>query len=204
MWIVRKLWRFCLVGVAVAGMGACTAYPDAPTAPDGVDAVYTIGPLDVLEVFVWGDPELSRQVVVRPDGRISTPLIQDMLAAGKTPSDLSEDLAEALLPFIQDPLVTVIVSSFAGPVEEQIRIIGEVNNPTSVPYRRNLTLMDIMLAAGGLTEYADGNGALLVRGRGDDRQTYRVRIEDLLRDSDIDANVAVLPGDVIMVPEALL
>lgn len=202
--IARKSWRAIVVGLTGLVLVACATHPDAPASPDGDGGVYIIGPLDTIEVFVWGDPDLSRQVTVRPDGRISTPLVADMQAAGKTPGTLSDDIAEALRPYVQDPLVTVIVNDFAGPVEQQIRVVGEVNKPAALPYRRNLTVLDIMLAVGGLTEFADGNRAVLIRGKGETRQTYRVRLEDLLRDSDIDANVGLLPGDVIMVPETFL
>lgn len=204
MSIARTLWRTCGVAVMGLAMVACTTYPDAPAEPAGGDDIYIIGPLDQLEIFVWGDTELSRQVIVRPDGRLSTPLIQDMLAAGKTPSELSDDLADALTPYIQEPLVTVIVNGFSGPVDRQVRVVGAVNAPTDLPYRRDLTVLDVMLDVGGLTEFADGNAAILIRGEGEARKTYRVRLDDLLKDSDIDANVAVLPGDIIMVPEALL
>lgn len=187
-----------------ATLAACSSYPDAPVDPGADPSIYTIGALDRLEIFVWGDTELSRQVTVRPDGRISTPLLSDMVAAGKTPAELSSDITEALRPYIQEPLVTVIVNDFTGPLDKQIRVVGEAASPTAVPYRQNMTLIDVMLAVGGLTPFADGNGALLVRGKGEARETYRVRLEDLLKDSDIDANVALLPGDIILIPEALL
>jgi polysaccharide export outer membrane protein len=202
--IARKSWRAIVASLTGLALVACASHPDAPASPEDDSGVYVIGPLDTVEVFVWGDPDLSREVTVRPDGRISTPLVSDMQAAGKTPGALSDDIAAALRPYIQDPLVTVIVGGFAGPVEQQIRVVGEVNEPAALPYRRNLTLLDVMLTVGGLTEFADGNRAVLVRGEGDTRKTYRVRLEDLLRDSDIDANVGLLPGDVIMVPETFL
>ncbi|WP_421708502.1 XrtA/PEP-CTERM system exopolysaccharide export protein [Algihabitans sp.] len=204
---LSHLHLFILAALAM-GLAACgPTYPDARDAPvDIADEVpeYVIGPLDTVEVFVWRSPELSREVPVRPDGRISTPLNPDMLAAGKTSSQLSEDIAEALRPFVQEPIVTVIVRSFGGPLDDQIRVVGEAQTPVAIPYRANMTLLDVMIEVGGLTEFAAGNRAVLIRGRGDERVTYRLRLEELLRDGEVEANVAVLPGDIVLIPESFL
>jgi polysaccharide export outer membrane protein len=203
----NKLCRAGLAALALSMLAACgPQYPDASEAPLTVaeQPEYVIGPLDTLDVFVWRSPELSSTVPVRPDGRISTPLNPDMRAAGKTPTQLSADIEEALLPFVQDPTVTVIVREFGGPLEERIRVVGEAQTPIAIPYRDNMTVLDVMIEVGGLTEFAAGNRAVLIRGRGDDKQTYNLRLEDLLRDGEIGANVAVLPGDIILIPESFL
>jgi polysaccharide export outer membrane protein len=138
---------------------------------------------------------------VRPDGRISTPLVEDLPAAGRNPSDLSRDLEKALGKFIRDPVVTVIVTGFQGPYSEQIRIVGEASRPQALPYRQNMTMLDVMIAVGGLTDFADGNGAVLVRGSEAGKQ-YSVRLRDLVRRGDISANVPVRPGDVLIIPQS--
>jgi polysaccharide export outer membrane protein len=163
-----------------------------------------IGPLDELTIFVWRNPELGAKVQVRPDGRITTPLITDMPAVGKTPSMLAEDLKLQLSQYIQDPLVSVIVNKFAGTYSQQVRIVGATEKPASIPYRANMTLLDAMIAVGGLSEYAAGNRAKLVRF---DKQTgrqreYAVRLGDLLKKGDTAANVMLMPGDVIIIPES--
>jgi len=175
-----------------------TAEEVAATAPD-----YLIGPLDQLEVFVWRAPELSTKVTVRPDGRISTPLVEDMVAAGKTPSQLSDDLEKALLQYVKAPEVTVIVSDFTSTFDQQVRVLGEAQKPIALPYQSGMTVLDVMVAVGGLTEFAAGNKAVLIRGKGDGRKSYRLKLDDLLRKGNITANVPVLPGDVILIPESI-
>ena len=196
--------HFCLVVAAI--LAACTSAPPAPSQPSGSVAEtsqdYKIGPLDTVQVFVRNEPDLSVTVPVRPDGRISTPLIDDMPAAGKTASQLGKDIAEKLRSYVQDPVVTVMVSSFAGPFDQQVRVVGEATKPQAIPYRANMTVLDVMIEAGGLTEFADGNRAVLVRRVNGVEQSYSVRLGDLLKDGDIRANVAVMPGDVIMVPQS--
>lgn len=169
------------------------------TAPD-----YLIGPLDQLEIFVWRAPELSTKVTVRPDGRISTPLVEDMVAAGKTPSVLATDLEGVLREYVRSPEVTVIVSNFSSTYDQQVRVLGEAQQPIALPYQAGMTVLDVMVAVGGLTEFAAGNRAVLIRGQGEDRQSYRLRLNDLLRKGNISANVPVLPGDVILIPESAL
>jgi polysaccharide export outer membrane protein len=155
-----------------------------------------------VQIFVRNEPDLSVTVPVRPDGRISTPLIDDMVAAGKTASQLGKDIAEQLRTYVQDPVVTVMVSSFAGPFDQQVRVVGEATKPQAIPYRANMTVLDVMIEAGGLTEFADGNRAVLVRRTGGSEESYNVRLGDLIKDGDIKANVAVRPGDVIIIPQS--
>ncbi|MBY0420908.1 MAG: polysaccharide export protein [Parvularculaceae bacterium] len=163
---------------------------------------YLIGPQDNLEVFVWRAPELSTKVTVRPDGRMSTPLVNDMVAAGKTPSQLAKDIEGALKEYVKSPQVTVIVSQFNSTFDQQVRVLGEAQKPTALPYQSGMTVLDVMVAVGGLTEFAAGNRATLIRGKGEDKQSYRLRLDDLLRKGRISANVPVLPGDVILIPES--
>jgi len=163
---------------------------------------YVIGPLDTLNIFVWRHPELSENVPVRPDGRISVPLIEDMTATGKTPTQLGSDLGKELEKFVQDPVVTVIVTGFNGPYDRQIRVIGEAAHPQAIPYRDNMTVLDAMIAVGGLTQYAAGNSASVVRRVNGKETEYRVKLSDLLQDGDIRANATLLPGDVIIIPQS--
>jgi polysaccharide export outer membrane protein len=163
--------------------------------------LYKIGALDTLNVVVWRNPELSATVTVRPDGRISIPLVENVVAAGKQPGDLSREVEAALSKFIRDPVVTVIVNNFQGVSTEQIRIVGEAAKPQSVAFRQNMTLLDVMIQAGGLTDYADGNGAVLVRGA-EQSKPYSIRLKDLLKRGDISANVEIKPGDIIIIPQS--
>lgn len=166
---------------------------------------YVIGPLDQLNIFVWRNPELSTKVQVRPDGRITTPLISDMPAVGKTPAMLADDLKLALGEYIKDPIVSVIVENFSGTYSQQIRVVGASEKPASLPYRANMTVLDAMIAVGGLSEFASGNRSRLVRY---DKQTgrqreYRIRLGDLLKNGDVSANVRLEPGDVIIIPQSM-
>ncbi len=174
------------------------ATSDAATSPD-----YLLGPLDQLEIFVWRAPELSTKVSVRPDGRISTPLVEDMNAAGKTPTQLAKDLERVLGKYVKSPQVSVIVSNFTSTFDQQVRVLGEAQKPIALPYQSGMTVLDVMVAVGGLTEFAAGNKSVLIRGKGEERQSYRLRLDDLLRKGNITANVPVLPGDVILIPESL-
>jgi polysaccharide biosynthesis/export protein len=166
---------------------------------------YVIGPMDSLQVFVWNNKDLSATVQVRPDGRITTPLINDMPAVGKTPAMLADDLKYALSEYIKDPVVSVIVQNFNGTFSQQIRVVGATEKPASIPYRANMTVLDAMISVGGLSEFAAGNRARLVRY---DRRTgkqseYKVRLGDLLKNGDISANVKLEPGDVIIIPTSM-
>ena len=195
-----------LAGVVImAGLfaGCAQKPPDAGTlpAPKG-DYEYIIGPGDNLNIFVWRNPELSRGVPVRPDGKISVPLVENLVAAGKTPSELAREIEEVLSTYIKEPLVTVIIGGFEGVYSTQVRVVGEATQPQSLPYRDQMTLLDVMIAVGGLTEFADGNRARIVRSVDGESHTAFVRIEDLIDEGDISANVAIAPGDVIIIPEA--
>ncbi|RDI03705.1 XrtA/PEP-CTERM system exopolysaccharide export protein [Caldimonas thermodepolymerans] len=185
----------------LAGCGSIGNYPPAPAVVDAPDHRYKIGALDTLNIVVWRNPELSTTVTVRPDGRISTPLVEDVMAAGRDPADLARELEKVLSKYIRDPVVTIVVSGFQGTFSEQIRIVGEAARPQAVPYRQNMTILDVMIQAGGLTDFADGNGAVLVRGAEGGKQ-YSLRLNDLLKRGDISANVGVMPGDIIIVPQS--
>ncbi len=194
---------FVALAVLVA-LTACSDLEGLPPAEPGFDHQapdYQIGPGDNLEVFVWRNPEISTGVTVRPDGRISIPLLEDQEVAGKTPSEVSRELESEFSVFIKDPLVTVIVNSFVGVFDQTIRVVGQAQQPRSIPYRANMTLLDVMIAVGGLTEFAAGNNSTLIRVIGDEQKQYRVRLDDLLKDGEISANVAVLPGDIVIIPE---
>lgn len=183
-------------------LAACaTRYPPAPATASSADYRYVIGPLDTVNVIVWRNPELSLSVPVRPDGRITTPLVEDIPALGRNPAELARDLEKALAKYIRDPVVTVLVTSFAGSSNETIRIVGEALKPQAVPYRQNMTLLDVIITAGGLTDFADGNKAVLVRGSENSKQ-YSVRLGDLVRRGDISANVEMRPGDVLIIPQS--
>ena len=183
-------------------LAACaTTYPPAPRTAGGPDFEYQIGPLDAVNVIVWRNPELSLAVPVRPDGKITTPLVDDLPAIGKTPSMLARDIEKALGKYIRDPVVTVIVTSFAGPASEQIRVIGEAAKPQVLPYRKDMTLLDVMIAVGGLTDFADGNHATISRA-GEGGKSYGVRLQDLVKRGDISANVEMRPGDILVIPQS--
>jgi polysaccharide export outer membrane protein len=163
---------------------------------------YRIAPGDTVQVFVWRNPEVSTSVPVRPDGLLSAPLLEELPAAGKTPSELARDIEEKLSVYLRDPLVTVIVNGFVGTYKDKIRVVGEASAPKALLYRDAMTLLDVMIAVGGLTNFADGNRAALVRIEGDSQVEYRVRLDDLIRDGDISANVDMRPGDILIIPEA--
>ncbi len=195
-----------LAAAAVLALGACGGNSNLPAVADvepGSVPLYVIGPGDDLDIFVWRNPELSISVPVRPDGRISVPLLEDLVAAGKTATELSREIEQNLGQFVQNPLVTVIVTGFVGNYTEQVRIVGEATNPQSLPYRSRMTLLDAMIAVGGLTGFAAGNRATLVRTVGGEQKQYRLRLADLIKDGDITANADLLPGDVIIIPESI-
>lgn len=171
----------------------------ATTAPD-----YVIGPGDALSVFVYRSPELSADLPVRPDGRISLPLVPDIEAAGKTPTRLAKDIEGRLQEYVREPNVTVMVRSFIGPTNRQIRVVGEATQPKAIPYREGMSVLDVMIESGGLTRYAAGNRAEIIRRdpNGGAARTLRVRLSDLLRDGDISQDVQMQPGDTLIIPQA--
>lgn len=209
MKIVRSApWRPALLAVLliVAGCGnprtaGVTTLPEEP--PRVPTAQYVIGPGDQLSVFVYQSPQLSLpSIPVRPDGRISMPLVSDIVAAGKTPSQLGSELAKELTKYVRDPIVTVMVTGFVGPLDRQVRVIGEATDPTAIPYRAQLTVLDVMIQTRGLTRFAAGNRAIIVRRRGQQQETIPVRLSDLIRDGDISQNVEMQPGDTLIIPQS--
>ena len=196
--------------VLVVGTAGCSTVErlfsggrdDAPNGVTGSEYTYKIGPGDSLNVFTWRNPELSASVLVRPDGKFTTPLVEDLQASGKTTSALAREIEKKLSEYIRDPLVTVTVGGFIGEASEQIRVVGEATKPQAIPYRKDMSVLDVMIITGGLTEFAAGNRASIVRHSGGEHQQYRVRLDDLLKDGDIAANVAMEPGDILIIPEA--
>lgn len=171
-----------------------------PTASE--EASYLIGPGDKLNVFVWQNPDLSVNVPVRPDGRISIPLLQDVEAAQKTPTQLADEIRQGLSAYLREPHVTVIVTDFVGPYSRQVRVIGEAAEPKAIPYRTDMSVLDVMIAVGGLTQFAAGNRAVIVRKTSEEKRELAVRLDDLLKDGDMSANVPVMPGDVLVIPQS--
>jgi polysaccharide biosynthesis/export protein len=202
--IVSRLLRVLAAGLAGALLFGCTTitYPPAPVAAASPDYNWLIGPGDSVNIVVWRNPELSMSVPVRPDGKIATPLVEDLPAIGKDATTLARDIEKALAKYIRDPVVTVIVTGFVGPYSEQIRVIGEASKPQVLPYKQKMTVLDVMIAVGGLTDFADGNGATILRTADGSRQ-YSVRLKDLIRRGDITANVEMKPGDVLIIPQSL-
>jgi polysaccharide biosynthesis/export protein len=198
----NQLLRLIAALFAIVVLAGCAMnrYPPAPASAETADYSYKIGPLDSVNIIVWRNPELSTTVPVRPDGKISTALVTDMQAAGLTPQELATALQGQFTKYIRDPVVSVVVTAFQGAASEQIRVIGEATRPQAIPYRQGMTLLDVMIQVGGLTDFADGNGAVLVRGKENGKQ-YSVRLKDLLKRGDISANVDVRPGDVLVVPQ---
>ena len=183
---------------------ATTDYPplEGGPAPAQLTPDYIIGAGDSVNIFVWRNPELSSSVTVRPDGKITTPLVEDVPASGKTPTQLARDMEKELSVYVKNPVVTVMVGGFIGPYTEQIRVVGQASNPMALPYRDQMTLLDLMIAVGGLTEFAAGNKAIVVRVIDGEWQQFGVRIDDLINGADISANTYVLPGDILIIPES--
>lgn len=202
--------KYTFIFITTAFLSACNTLNTNPGAEDATSYVdsaapgsyeYKIGPGDTLDIFVWRNPDVSTQdVPVRPDGRISAPLVDSLMASGKTPSELAGDIETILAEFIRDPLVTVTVKEITGGVDQLVRVIGEVTTPGAIPYTQNMTVLDVMLAVGGLTEFAAGNKTKLVRAGGSE---FTIRLDDLLKAGQVSANVPVLPGDVLIIPESL-
>lgn len=187
----------------LALIGCGTVYPPAPAQPEqAVETGYLIGPGDGINVVVWRNPELSMSVPVRPDGTITTPLVEDLPASGRTGTQLARSIEKALEKYIQNPVVTVIVTGFVGPYSQQIRVIGEAAKPQALPYRENMTLLDVMIAVGGITDFAAGNKASILRSAGGKSEQLGVRLIDLIKGGDLSANVAMRPGDVLVIPQS--
>ncbi len=202
--LLRATIMFSLVAT-IAFLSACASH--YPRLEGGAPSVtqtpeYIIGPGDTVNIFVWRNPELSDTVPVRPDGRVTTPLVEDVPAAGKTPTQLARDMEKALATYVKNPVVTVIVTSFSGPFNQQIRVVGQAAKPQALPYRDKMSLLDVMIAVGGVNQYGAGNKATIVRMVKGQRQQFHVRIDDLLNNGDMSANVDMLPGDILIIPEA--
>ena len=199
-----KSAKYILVSLLISfsiAISGCISIPDAPNVEPLSEFTYIIGPGDTLEMFVWGNPEISRSVTVRPDGKISFPLVEEMPASGKTSYQLAREIEKELAKFIRDPLVTIILGGGIGPYSEQIRVIGQASKPQAVAYKENMSLLDLIIQVGGLGQYASGNRSIIIRKVNGIQQEFRVRIEDLIDGGDISANVNVLPGDILIIPE---
>lgn len=197
------LARCAVLGLIASAISACStsgALAPAPVTAATSGYNYIIGPGDSLNIIVWRNPELSMSVPVRPDGKMSTPLVEAMEVQGKTSQDVAREVEKALSRYVRDPVVTVVVTSFVGPYSEQIRVVGEAAKPQFLPYKQKMTLLDVMIAVGGLTDFADGNAASIVRASEGDKR-YSVRLKDLIKRGDISANVEMKPGDVLIIPQ---
>jgi polysaccharide export outer membrane protein len=198
-----KYSAIVLAAACALALGGCaTRGGQQPVETQVTDSQYLIGPGDAVNIIVWRNPEVSMSVPVRPDGKITTPLVEDLPAAGKTSTALARDIEKALAKYIQQPVVTVVVTNFIGNYSEQIRVIGQATKPQALPYRRDMSLMDVMIAVGGTTEFAAGNRASLIRNVDGKQQRFNVRLDDLIKEGDISANVPMRPGDVLVIPES--
>lgn len=203
-----SLFRRCLCALVagglalLAGCASPPAFPPAPASAAVQDYSYIIGAGDMLNIIVWRNPELSMVVPVRPDGKVAAPLVDEIVAQGKTSTDLARDVEKTLGKYVRDPVVTVLVTSFVGPYSEQIRVVGEAAKPQFLPYKKNMTLLDVMIAVGGLTDFAAGNNASILRTAEGNRQ-YSVRLKDLIKRGDVGANVEMKPGDILIIPQSL-
>lgn len=198
---MSKKSRFLALAVAAVFLSACSSHQPAPALAASSEYNYKIGPGDNLNIVVWRNPELSMTVPVRPDGKISAPLIDDLNAMGKDSTSLARDIEKELGKFIRDPVVTVIVTGFVGPYSEQIRVIGEAAKPQILAYKQKMTILDVMIAVGGITDFADGNRATILRTSENNAQ-YRVRLKDLVKRGDVTANAEMKPGDVLIIPQS--
>ena len=195
--------RLALLGALVSVLAACatSSYPPAPYSASTQDYSYIIGPGDNLNIIVWRNPELSMSVPVRPDGKVTMPLVDELAVQGRNSVDGARDVEKVLGKFVRDPVVTVIVTGFVGPYSEQIRVIGEASRPQFLAYKQKMTLLDVMIAVGGLTDFAAGNSATILRSS-EGTQQYSVRLKDLIRRGDISANVEMKPGDILIIPQS--
>lgn len=206
---VDWLRAICSAAAAAVSMllTACAAWgpahPPAPVSAGLADYSYIVGPGDNLNVMVWRNPELSMAVPVRPDGKISAPLIDELVVQGKNSVEIARDIEKQLAKYVRDPIVTVIVTGFVGPYGEQIRVVGEAAKPQFLPFKQKMTLLDVMIAVGGLTDFAAGNNATILRTSEGNKQ-YSVRLADLIRRGDVSANVEMRPGDILIIPQSLL
>jgi polysaccharide export outer membrane protein len=185
----------------LAGMIAGCSEPQPVNQVVAPNLPYIIGPGDSMGIYVFRNPELSTTAIVAPDGRISLPLVPDIIANGKTAPELSRAIEERLKEYVKEPKVSVIVNGFVGPSSRQVRVIGEATDPLAIPYRDQMTLLDVMIATKGITRFAAGNRAVIIRRYGGPRQVIPVRLSDLVKDGDIDQNVLMAPGDILLIPQ---
>ncbi|MCC6198221.1 MAG: polysaccharide export protein [Burkholderiales bacterium] len=197
----QRITAAALAATVIAMLGCASPYPPAPRDLGNVEYEYIIGPLDSLNIIVWRNPELSLTVPVRPDGKVTTPLVDDVPALGRTPTQLARELEKALGKYIRDPVVTVVVTNFVGPASEQVRVVGEAAKPQVIAYRKNMSVLDVMIQVGGLTDFADGNAASIYR-PSEGGKSYSVRLRDLVKRGDITANVDMRPGDILIIPQS--
>ncbi len=202
--VVSRLFAWLVCGGLSVALTACstTDLPPAPAQAASADYNYIIGAGDNVNIVVWRNPELSGSYPVRPDGKLSAPLVEELVAQGKTSVELARDIEKKLSTYVRDPVVTVIVTSFVGPYSEQIRVVGEAARPLFLPYKQKMTLLDVMIAVGGLTDFADGNRAIIQR-TSDGNKQYAVRLKDLIKRGDPSANVEMRPGDILIIPQGL-
>lgn len=193
-----------MAALAIALLAGCasTTHPAAPPSVANDDYSYIIGAGDSLSIQVWRNPELSMAVPVRPDGKIAAPLVDEMVVQGKTSVQVARELEKQLGKYVRDPVVTVIVTGFIGPYSEQIRVVGEAARPQFLPYKQKMTVLDVMIAVGGLTDFAAGNSATILR-TADGNKQYSVRLKDLIKRGDVSANVEMRPGDILIIPQSL-
>jgi len=201
---IRSLIRVAVTGAAIMALAACGGNPRVPMGErfDEPNYNYVIGPGDTMEIFVWGNTELSTTAIVRPDGKFTTRLVEDLPASGQTPTELARSIEEAYAEYVRQPVVSVIVNGFVGVPEQQVRVVGEATQPMGVPYRQHMTLLDLMIEVGGMTEFAAGNKSVLVRTSNGQQRSYGLRLDDLLRDGDISANLVLMPGDIVIISES--
>lgn len=192
------------IGILCGLIASCSiftaGYPPAPTSAITNDYNYIIGPGDALSITVWRNPELSMAVPVRPDGKLTTPLVDELVVQGKTSVQVAREIEVILGKFVRDPVVTVMVTSFVGPYSEQIRVVGEAAKPQTLPYKSKMTVLDVMISVGGLTDFADGNNATILRTSEGDKR-YSVRLKDLVKRGDFSSNVEMKPGDILIIPQ---
>lgn len=204
--VVGRAWFSVAIMLSAVFFSGCAIFdaqhPPAPASAASNDYSYIIGAGDSLSIQVWRNPELSMSVPVRPDGKIAAPLVDEMVVQGKTSVQVARDIEKQLSKYVRDPVVTVIVTSFVGPYSEQIRVVGEAARPQFLPYKQQMTLLDVMIAVGGLTDFAAGNSATILR-TGDGNKQYSVRLKDLIKRGDVSANVEMRPGDILIIPQSL-
>ena len=202
--VLRGGFAAAAVGI-VALLAACasggSSYPPAPASAAAPDYAYLIGPGDSLNIIVWRNPELSMTVPVRPDGKISAPLVEELTVQGQSAHDVARAIERQLAKYVREPVVTVVVTGFVGPYSEQIRVVGEAAKPQALPFKQKMTLLDVMIAVGGLTDFASGNDATRLRTADGNRQ-YSVRLRDLVKRGDVSANVEMKPGDILIIPQS--